>query len=90
MLARIMKLACAASMLIAIGACDGGALTGPEEEAASPLNRTACMAGGEVAIQAGCPGTEEAPVHGADGPVDPGYDYCGPTFGASASKLGRC
>ena len=90
MLARMLKLACAASMLIVIGACDGGALTGPEEDAATPLNRTACMAGGDVAVRAGCPGTEEAPVLGSDGPVDPGYDDCGLTYGASASKLGRC
>ncbi len=54
MLTRMLKLACAASMLFVIGACDGGALTGPEEDAPTSLNRTACMAGGEVAVRAGC------------------------------------
>jgi len=90
MLTRMLRLACAASMLIVIGACDGSALTGPDESADAPQSRTACMAGGEVAILAGCTGTEEDAVQGADGPVDPGYDDCGPTFGAAVSKLGRC
>lgn len=90
MFTRTLKLICAASMLMIVGACDGGSLTGPEDEAATPLSRTACMAGGDVAVLAGCPGTEETSVGGNGGPVDPGYDNCGPTFGASASKLGRC
>jgi hypothetical protein len=64
MLIRNLKFAVAAVLFAALGACDGGALMGPEDAAIeSPQARTACLAGGEVAIRAGCPD----PVDGAVG-----------------------
>lgn len=58
MLIRNLKLAFAVTLVAALGACDGSALTGPQEAdevVEKPLTRTACMAGGEVAQRAGCP-----------------------------------
>ncbi len=58
MLIKSLKFAFVAALLAAVGACDGSALTGPEETSEvteKPLARTACMAGGEVAQRAGCP-----------------------------------
>lgn len=57
MLIRNLKLAFAVALIAALGACDGSALTGPQEAdevVQKPLTRTACMAGGEVAQRAGC------------------------------------
>lgn len=62
MLARILGLACAGMMLIGVAACDGSALTGPDETTDAPLARTACMAGGDVAVRAGCPDSQEGDV----------------------------
>lgn len=91
MFARALKLACAASMIVVLAACDGAGLTGPEEDAGAPLNRTACMAGGDVAIAAGCPSVEEEETSGGGVvPVGADIDDCGPTFGASLSKQKRC
>lgn len=52
---RNIKLAFAAALLVALGACDGGALTGPEAEIEDrPVAKNACQTGGEVARRAGC------------------------------------
>ena len=53
-----LRLALVAVLLAAVGACDGSTIAGPaepDEVVESPLARTACMAGGEVAVRAGCP-----------------------------------
>lgn len=58
MLIRNLQLAFAVALIAALGACDGSALTGPQdadEAVQEPLTRTACMAGGDVAQRAGCP-----------------------------------
>jgi len=58
MLIRNLKLAFAVALVAALAACDGSALTGPQEAdevGQKPLTRTACMAGGDVAQRAGCP-----------------------------------
>jgi len=68
MLIRNLMLAFAVTLVAALGACDGSALTGPQEAdevVEKPLTRTACMAGGEVAQRAGC--SEETWSNDSDG-----------------------
>jgi hypothetical protein len=58
MLIRNLQFTFAVALIAALGACDGSALTGPQdsdEAVQKPLTRTACMAGGDVAQRAGCP-----------------------------------
>jgi hypothetical protein len=80
MLTKSLKLACAVALLGVLGACDGASLMEPEEAVeTAPVSRTACMAGGEAARRAGCPGTagaEEDGYAGEFGPVDDSGYYC--------------
>ena len=78
MLLKSLKLACAMALLGAIGACDGASLMEPEGAVeTAPVSRTACMAGGEAARRAGCPGTaEEDGYAGEFEPVDDSGYYC--------------
>jgi len=58
MILKHLKLVIAAGLITMVGACGGGAVTGPpegQEVAETPDLRTACMVGGEVAQRAGCP-----------------------------------
>ena len=76
---RNIKVAAVATLLFALGACDGGALTGPQEEIAPepPVARTACQAGGLVALRAGCmdDGTAGETEYGDELAGQPGDDF---------------
>ena len=74
-----LRIAFLIATIAAVGACDATALTGPEgdvgpEPQAEPVARTACLAGGEAALRAGCQGDEVGPVHHGDWFGDP-MDY---------------
>ena len=52
---KSLRIAFIAALIAAMAACDSSALTAPEDAVENPQTRTACLAGGEVAVRAGCP-----------------------------------